>query len=176
MIVRGGYGVVAAQVNDVMDGIHDIFQNGVSDLIAIAAAVTAITVIFRAARKVWKAYKARADKAEQFYDDFFGVPDRDGVPGRPGVMSRLQAADESRFDMTRSINRLADQQASTEGVLREFASTQRELKDRVEYEMSTNGGGSLRDEVRTLGSEFREVKTALTDHLESLSEKKEESG
>lgn len=166
--------LAASVVAEVQEGIHELFNNGVGLLVAIAAAITALTVIFKFFRKVWTAYKVRADKAEQFYNDFFGVEANGDDPGKPGVMARLKSADEDRTVMNRTMNQLVTQQATHEEIFREFASTQREIKDRVEYEMSTNGGGSLRDEVRTIGVELQEVKSVVADHIDSLPHSKTE--
>lgn len=49
--------------------------------------VTAVCLILGfIATKVWPLLR----KAVHLLDDFAGEPDRDGVPGRPGVMKRLE--------------------------------------------------------------------------------------
>lgn len=170
--------IVASVVAEVQNGLRDIFNNTAAFLVALAAAITAIGVIFRNIRKIWRAYKVRAEKAEQFYDDFFGVPATEREPAKPGVMDRLASADVDREVMNRTLASVLQKQAATEDMFRDFATTQREIKDRMEYEMSTNGGGSLRDEVRDLGVGLNEVKDVVTAHLESMpheNENKEET-
>jgi hypothetical protein len=57
------------------------------NITGILAVLTALTALVR---KVWPF----ARKIVHFIDDWFGEPERDGVPGRPGVMARLAAIDE----------------------------------------------------------------------------------
>ena len=37
-------------------------------------------------------------RTNEFFDDWFGVPDRDGVPGRKGVMVRLSDLEVDKLD------------------------------------------------------------------------------
>lgn len=57
-----------------------------------------------------------------FFDDWFGEPERDGVPGRAGVMRRLQLIDEHG---ERTDTRL----------------------DAIEHQLTPNSGTSLHDAV-----------------------------
>lgn len=59
-------------------------------LVGIAAVLSALGVLIRLARKAWPILR----RVSHFADDWFGEPDRDGVPGRPGVMKRLQTVDQ----------------------------------------------------------------------------------
>jgi hypothetical protein len=56
---------------------------------ALAAAVAGLAAW--AIRWTWRVLT----RITRFLDDYFGEPARDGVPARPGVMSRLQAVEES---------------------------------------------------------------------------------
>jgi hypothetical protein len=37
-------------------------------------------------------------RANEFFDDWFGVPERNGVPARKGVMSRLSEVEVTKVD------------------------------------------------------------------------------
>jgi hypothetical protein len=70
------------------------------------------------ARKVWPYVR----KFVHLIDDWFGEPERDGVPGRPGVMKRLQDIDDHGKRTDRRL-------------------------DAIEHELKPNSGHSLRDVV-----------------------------
>ncbi|MXM67086.1 hypothetical protein GR925_27565 [Streptomyces sp. HUCO-GS316] len=59
---------------------------------------------------------------EQYLTDWYGEPDRPGVPARPGVLVRLQRAEEGLAGIGERLGRL-------------------------EHEMQPNSGASLRDAV-----------------------------
>lgn len=140
-----------------------VIDVGVQYLLAIAAVCGALLVIGGFSLKAWRLIRKRQQRWDDFFEDWSGVPDRDGVPGRLGVMARLQKGDLDREVITISQERLVTAQESTDRAVREIATNQRAMKDRVDYEMSTNGGGSLRDEVRTLGVEMKKTKDAVLE-------------
>ena len=51
-------------------------------------------------------------RTNEFFDDWFGVPERDGVPGRKGVMVRLSDLEIEKVDRA-DFRALADQVAAT---------------------------------------------------------------
>lgn len=55
-------------------------------LIAAAAAVTALGVLWRAVRGL----RRFGRRVEDFLGDWFGEPERPGVAAKPGVMARLE--------------------------------------------------------------------------------------
>jgi hypothetical protein len=59
-------------------------------VIALAALLTAFTVIWRAVRTVLR----WARRINDFFEDWNGQPARPGVPERPGVMPRLADFDK----------------------------------------------------------------------------------
>lgn len=63
---------------------------------------------------------------EQYLADWYGEPDRPGVPARPGVLVRLQKAEEGLVGIG-------------------------ERLERLEHEMQPNSGTSLRDAVDRVG-------------------------
>lgn len=86
---------------------------GIVGAVAVLAAVwkTLLQPVVRFARRL-----------VHFVDDWFGEPERDGVPERPGVMRRLQLID--------------DHGERTDGRL-----------DAIEHQLSPNSGKSLHDAV-----------------------------
>lgn len=124
-----------------------VIDPGVEWLLAIAGAITAITIILKGAS--WLRRKAK--RLEDFFEDYFGTP-ADPLRGKPeqqGVVARLQQGEETRQELQTSVN-------ETVGLVKQ-------LKDRVEYEMSTNGGGSMRDEVRDVVVEQKRQSKELAD-------------
>ncbi len=67
-------------------------------LLAVAGAIAILAggasglyvLVVRPGRKI----KQIADRAEEFLGDWFGVEERPGVPGRPGVMVRLSVIED----------------------------------------------------------------------------------
>lgn len=102
-----------------------------SVLIAVGTGVwRLVRVLIRLVRRV-----------EQYLTDWYGEPERPGVPARPGILVRLQRAEEGITGMGERLVRL-------------------------EHEMQPNGSTSLRDAVdrvnRVLG-QLREDVTGRTD-------------
>lgn len=54
----------------------------IGEIVGLVAALTSLGWVVR---RGWKA----ARRFSRFLDDFFGEPDREGVPGKPGVLARL---------------------------------------------------------------------------------------
>lgn len=148
---------VLGMVRDLMgDGNIDAFDVVVADILILAAVLAALTVIFKTLRPAYRAWKARRKRWDDFFDDYFGQPEeeRDGVviPGRPGVMKRLQDGEDSRANMTNVLNELRDEVTA--------------VSSRLDYELSPNSGHSLRDEVR-------DIKDVLDNHIKNVKNKEE---
>lgn len=78
---------------------------------------------------VWRVVRVLvriAKGVEQYLADWYGEPDRPGVPARPGVLVRLQKAEEGIVGIGDRLGRL-------------------------EHEMQPNSGTSLRDAVDRVG-------------------------
>jgi hypothetical protein len=78
---------------------------------------------------VWRVVRVLvriAKGVELYLADWYGEPDRPGVPARPGVLVRLQRAEEGLVGIGDRLGRL-------------------------EHEMQPNSGSSLRDAVDRLG-------------------------
>ncbi|OKJ99166.1 hypothetical protein AMK34_18810 [Amycolatopsis sp. CB00013] len=83
-------------------------------------------------RRIWTAARNAGRglrKLVHFADDWFGEPERDGVPARPGVMERISAIETDG--------------AATRDDVRGLV----ERVDRVEHELRPNSGASLRDAI-----------------------------
>lgn len=67
-------------------------------LLVVAGGIIAVG---GAAAVVWRALRPVAQlvgRTNEFLDDWFGTPDRPGVPGRQGVMPRLAHVEASKAD------------------------------------------------------------------------------
>lgn len=94
-----------------------------SPLQTLLAIAGGIVVVGGAATVVWRATRLAirtSRKISDLYDDWKGEPGRAGVPGRPGVMERLQRGEER-------------QEATEQNV------------EKILAQLHPNGGGSLRD-------------------------------
>lgn len=86
-------------------------------LVTIAAAVAVIRQIMKFLKRV-----------SNFIDDWQGEPERPGVPGRDGVMTRLE---------------------------------------KIEAELKTNHGSSLRDAVNRIESRVADLSDRFDDHIKN---------
>ena len=68
----------------------------------VLTAAAVIMVVGGASGLLWKFFGSPIfhviGRTNHFLDDWFGVPDRDGVPGRKGVMVRLATVEEDKVD------------------------------------------------------------------------------
>lgn len=100
----------------------------VENIIAVAAVLTACTVITVAFIKTSKVVK----RIVHFFDDYFGEEGRPGVPPRPGFSERMSSIEKSLEIGTEKFNTI-------------------EYKlDRIDYELRPNSGMSLRDAVNRI--------------------------
>lgn len=100
----------------------------VGGLVAAAAAVTALVILLRAAKVLWRFLSG----IQAFLDDWSGEPSRPGHPEQPGVMARLAELEKG--------------QAALEMTL-----------VAVRGEFRTNGGSTLRDKVDRIAAKVEEV-------------------
>jgi hypothetical protein len=74
----------------------------------------AVIVVSGGVTVLWRAFGSPIftlmGRTNEFLDDWFGVPDRDGVPGRKGVMARLTDLEIEKIDRL-EFRQLADQVA-----------------------------------------------------------------
>jgi len=100
----------------------------VENIIAIAAFVTACTVITIAFVKTSKVIK----RIVHFFDDYFGEEGRPGIEPRPGFSERMASIEKS-----------------LEVGAEKFNTIEYKL-DKIDYELRPNSGTSLRDAVNRI--------------------------
>lgn len=107
----------------------------VENIIAIAAVLTACTVIIIASIKTSRVVK----KVVHFFDDYFGEEGRPGVPPRPGFSERMSSIEKN-----------------LEVGAEKFATIEYKL-DKIDYELRPNSGTSLRDAVNRIEQRLQHV-------------------
>lgn len=113
------------------------------DIIAIAAFVAACGVIIMALRAVFRLYR----RVNTFFDDWYGTDGDDIHEERPGVLRRMT-------DIETGLNKhILDEEAA----LTSLAEQVDEVKLKVGYELSRNGGGSMKDAAHEALRAVREV-------------------
>jgi len=85
---------------------------------AVAALAAGVGGVVYLGRVAWRFVR----KLGHFVDDMIGEPERDGQPGRPGVMRRLSRIEANMAGLNRRMSI-------------------------VEAELRPNGGGSIKDQV-----------------------------
>ena len=98
------------------------------NIIAIAALLTAATVIIIATIKTSKFIK----RVVHFFDDYFGEDERPGIDARPGFSERMSSIEKS---LKKGEER--------------FFTIEYKL-DKIDYELRPNSGMSLRDAVNRI--------------------------
>jgi len=111
------------------------------NIIAIAALLTAATVIIIATIKTSKFIK----RTVHFFDDFLGEEERPGVPPRPGISQRISSIEKSL-------------EVGTE----RFSAIEYKL-DRIDYELRPNSGMSLRDAVNRIEKRVHALESGDTN-------------
>lgn len=109
------------------------------NIIAIAALLTAATVIIVASIKTSKFIK----KVVHFFDDFLGEEERPGVEARPGFSERMSQMEQK-----------------LEKGNEKFSIIENKL-DRIDYELRPNSGTSLRDAVNRIEKRLEEVEAEI---------------
>lgn len=113
------------------------------DVIAIAAFVAACGVIVMAVRAVFRLYR----RVNTFFDDWYGTDGDDNHDDRPGVLRRMTEIEAGLskhiIDEERALTTLAEQVD--------------EVKLKLGYELSRNGGGSMKDAAHEALRAVREV-------------------
>ena len=81
---------------------------------------------------VWRPVRTRIKRSDQFHEDWFGEPDREGVKGRDGVMRRLQTLEErlNGDGLGGQVSALAAQLQDHHAAAVEIAATQTAMADR----------------------------------------------
>lgn len=100
-------------------------------VIGVVIVVALFTKLWRAVRPVWKGIR-------DFLEDWRGEPERDGVPGREGVMKRLHTIETDSAEARAKL----DEQA--------------EKIEAIDHELHPNSGSSLRDRVDQIGVTLEE--------------------
>jgi archaellum component FlaC len=98
------------------------------NILALAAIITAATVLIVAIRRVSKVIK----KAVHFFDDYFGEDERPGVQRRPGISERLSS-------MESCLNKVDERLGTVEYKI-----------ESIEKELQPNSGSSLRDAINRI--------------------------
>lgn len=77
------------------DGLHITWQGILAVCVGITVIGAALTVLWKT---MGKPLALMFGRTNEFLDDWFGVPERDGVAGRKGVMHRLNSIEVSKVD------------------------------------------------------------------------------
>lgn len=109
------------------------------NIIAIAALLTAATVIIIATIKTSKFVK----KIVHFFDDFLGEEERPGVSARPGFSERMS-------QMEKQLEKGNEKFSIIENKL-----------DLIDYELRPNSGTSLRDAVNRIEKRLDQVEAEV---------------
>jgi hypothetical protein len=131
-------------------------------LVALGGIITAVIKSARFLRK-----------ADNFLGDWFGEPDRPGVPGHPGVMSRLGGLEERQIAIENEqkpnggsslrdvVDRVDERTAITESLVRQHLEDGRNLLD-----VGLENDKSLWDALRAAGIEIEDYKPLDRDVLD----------
>jgi len=109
----------------------------IDNIIAIAALVTAITIVVIFASRILKFFK----KAVHFFDDFLGEEGRPGVPPRPGFSERMTKMEDC-------VNKVNDRLDNIE-----------EKIQSIDVELQPNSGSSMRDAINRIEKRIEELES-----------------
>lgn len=109
------------------------------NIVAIAAILTATTVIIVASIKTSKFIK----RIVHFFDDFLGEEERPGVPSRPGFSERMSKVERQLEKGNERFSVIEDK------------------LDRIDYELRPNSGLSLRDAVNRIEQRIDQVESEV---------------
>jgi hypothetical protein len=97
--------------------------------LGVVVVVALFAKVWRAVRPVWKGIR-------DFLEDWRGEPERDGVPGREGVMKRLHTIEVDSAEARAKLDE------------------QGEKLDAIDHELHPNSGKSLRDEIDSISGQL----------------------
>lgn len=104
--------------------------------------VLGFIVLFGAAcAVVWrwlKPFRALASRTNEFLDDWFGTPERPGVPARAGVMPRLATVEEEVVELAREV--------ASKATVEELAALRAELEAHITRSEARRGLRTVEDE------------------------------
>jgi tetrahydromethanopterin S-methyltransferase subunit G len=120
-------------------------------------------------RKAWRGMR----RWTRFLDDYEGIPDRDGVAGRPGVMKRLQTiestvetvSEESRATRVEVQTALQEQERRQAAISADVDVRLADMAEKIEVvhsELTPNGGGSIKDQVTRTDKRLNPVTSKAT--------------
>lgn len=126
------------------------------DLSALTAVLGAAAFLGLLIHKAWPWLR----KLVNFINDVQGEDPRDGFPGRPGLMVRVQRIEEGYErkaaaigDLSTAVARLRAEQVAMSSDLAGVSSDMATVKK----ELTINGGTSLKDEIRTIRKQIHEL-------------------
>ena len=103
---------------------------------SIAVTMASIVTMLTAAYGVWRAMSRRGTKSDQFYRDWYGEPERPGVPPRPGTLEKLDSLDRRLVTVDGKV-------------------------DVIHSEVNYNHGGSIKDAVDRIDTTIKVMDTRL---------------
>jgi hypothetical protein len=113
---------------------------------ALTAIGTFLTLVFKSV-KTWRAFKRKwRTNLDNFFADWNGTPDRAGVPGREGVLVRMQTIEQGQ---QATADELAEQSATLREIVTVLAK-QGDKIDAINHELHPNSGKSMRDDLNRL--------------------------
>lgn len=109
------------------------------NIIAIAAIITALTIIIIATSKISKFIK----KTVHFFDDFIGEEERPGVAARPGFSERMTGVEKCMNKVDERLNTIEYKIQS------------------IDKELQPNSGLSLRDAVSRIEKRLDQIESEV---------------
>lgn len=119
--------ILAVDVDINSDNSINAFESTIGTIILISVVIGAVIAIWKAVVSI----KKLSNNVDQFFQDWSGEPERDGVPERPGILARMRTLEDLRDVQTVMLNDLSEQMT--------------QLSKHVNAELNRNGGSSTKD-------------------------------
>jgi hypothetical protein len=109
-------------------------DNQVDTIESVIGNIILISIVLGAIAAIWKVFTAGrhfSHQVDQFFADWSGEPAREGVPERPGILSRMKVLEDLRDTQTTMLEDLSTQIST--------------MSRHVSAELNRNGGSSTKD-------------------------------
>lgn len=116
--------------------------------LGVAAVIGAFVALGKAARWGWRLVRLLM----AFVGDWFGEPDRPGVPGRPGFAERMAAIEEQNAAIMAGLEEMRQLRVQVGELAERLAA--------VEAQLKPNGGSSFHDAVNRLAGKNADNKVS----------------